>query len=1085
MKDIKKLAEVDVSRRNFIGRGAFLGGLFAAELFGLRSEAPAAEAARIMDNSRPDVPYDLNKAENILYSVCMNCNTGCGIKAKFQDGILTKIDGSPYSPWTMVPHIPMAATLDDVAQVDGGLCPKGQAGVQTVYDPYRIRTVLKRAGSRGENKWKTISFDQAVSEIVAGGKLFADVSGEETREVEGLNAIMALRDKEVATAMSDDIKTIWDEKDRTKKNELVAEFKIKHAAHLDKLIDPDHPDFGPKNNQFLMAWGRIKGGRSDFMKRFGSGFGTTNLHGHTTVCQGSLYFTCKAISEQYEAGKFTGGQKFYWQTDLEKARYVLFVGANLLEANYGPTNRSVRMMENMSAGTLKIGVVDPRFSKLASKAKTWLPIKPGEDAALAMALVRWMIENKKYDEKFLKGANKAAAFANGESSWTNATWLVEIKDGKPGKFLRAADAGVTGVQKRSIPDPKDKEKSVDYEEKFFLVMKDGKPAFLEPNDEDRAVDGDLFVDAEINAKGEIIQVKSSLQILKESAEEHTFDEWCEMAGLDPKKVLEVVKDLTSYGKLGSVEIHRGVAQHTNGFYNVFAWMSVNMLLGNYDWAGGLAKATTYGYDGAKGGPFDTTKVSGKLPTFGISSIRHEVPYEKTTIFADYPAKRNWYPLASDVYEEIVPSIGEAYPYPMKALFLYMGTPIYALPAGHTNIEVLADVNKLPLFFTSDITVGTTSMYADYIFPDLTFLERWEFQGSHPNIVNKVGPIRQPIVGPIPENVTVYGEEVPISFESLLMGLGEKMGLKAFGKNAMGEGLNLNRPEDFYLRAVANMAIGDKPGAEVPDADAREMELFSTARRHLPDSVFDEAKWKSIVGDAVWPKVVHLLNRGGRFEAHEKGFDGDKLAHRYAALLNLYQEKTAGMKYSGTGKSYPGIACYIPQKDYSGKTLEKMGEGYDLHLITNRVISHTKSRTVANYWLHPLMPTNGIMINTIDAKRLAIANGDEVKVISSTNIEGVWDLKNGTKKPMVGKAFVTELIRPGVVTFALGFGHWATGSTDIIVDGETIKGDPRRAEGIHANAAMWTDPSLRNNTCLLDPVGGSVSFYDTRINLIKI
>jgi len=70
--------------------------------------------------------------------------------------------------------------------------------------------------------------------------------------------------------------------------------------------------------------------------------------------------------------------------------------------------------------------------------------------------------------------------------------------------------------------------------------------------------------------------------------------------------------------------------------------------------------------------------------------------EDATIFNGYPAKRNWWPLSSDIYEEIVPSMGDAYPYPIKAVFSYMGTPVYALPAGHTNIEILADVNKILL-----------------------------------------------------------------------------------------------------------------------------------------------------------------------------------------------------------------------------------------------------------------------------------------------------------------------------------------------------------------------------------------------------
>jgi hypothetical protein len=76
------------------------------------------------------------------------------------------------------------------------------------------------------------------------------------------------------------------------------------------------------------------------------------------------------------------------------------------------------------------------------------------------------------------------------------------------------------------------------------------------------------------------------------------------------------------------------------------------------------------------------------------------------------------------------------------------------------------------------------------------------------------------------------------------------------------------------------------------------------------------------------------------------------------------------------------------------------------------------------------------------------------------------------------------MRPGVVSFALGFGHWAIGAVDIEVNGVVIQGEARRAKGIHANAAMWIDPALKN-TCMLDLVGGSVSFYDTHVRLEPI
>jgi tetrathionate reductase subunit A len=67
-----------------------------------------------------------------------------------------------------------------------------------------------------------------------------------------------------------------------------------------------------------------------------------NYHGHTTVCQGSLYFSGKAMSDQFVEGKFTGGSKFYWQADTGNAEFCIFVGANPFEANYGPPLRVPR-----------------------------------------------------------------------------------------------------------------------------------------------------------------------------------------------------------------------------------------------------------------------------------------------------------------------------------------------------------------------------------------------------------------------------------------------------------------------------------------------------------------------------------------------------------------------------------------------------------------------------------------------------------------------------------------------------------------------------------------------------------------------
>ncbi|MCX7838510.1 MAG: molybdopterin-dependent oxidoreductase [Anaerolineae bacterium] len=1089
-----------LTRREFLKVSAFLGA----------SAAMASQMNFAWDLMNGNVAeaaseYPLAKPENIIYSVCQQCNTQCGIKVKLLKGVIVKIDGNPYSPWNYVPHLPYNTSIKEAALLDAPLCPKGQAGIQAAYDPYRIVKVLKRAGKRGENKWITIDFDKAVEEIVNGGKLFAHVPGEENRVVEGLKDVYAVRDPKLMKTLSDEAAKIAAEKDKDKRKALIEKFKTDYAAHLDKMIDPNYPDLGPKNNQILYFWGRQKPGRGDFVHRFfGSGLGTVNRHGHTTVCQGSLYFAGKSMTDQWDGSKWTGGSKMYWMGDAASAEFMIFVGASPFEGNYGPTNRVPRITEGLASGRLKFAVIDPRLSKLGSKAWKWLPNKPGTEAAIALAMIQWIITNKRYDAKYLANANQAAATADKEPTWTNAVWLVKITDGKPGNFVRASELKL--VEKKE--EEKDGKKttvfvSLDGKQSFtfdpFVVLDSkGNPVPFDPNDTKNVVEGELFVDTKIGD----IAVKSALQILFESSKQKTLQEWADIAGVRVKDLEEIAFEFTSYGKNVAVDIHRGVSQHTNGYYNVLAWFNLALLVGNYDYRGGQVWPSTYDILGSRaGGPFDFGKMNpDALTPFGISLIRHEVKYEDTTLFdGKYPAKRNWYPLASDIYQEIIPSAGDAYPYPIKIAFMYMASPVYALPAGNTWISILQDVNKIPLLIASDIVIGETSMYADYIFPDVTYLERWEFSGTHPSVTFKVQGVRQPTIAPMTGSVKVYGQEMALQWEALLLALAEKLNLPNFGPNGLGKDVPFTHPDDLYVRMIANLAFGEqKDGSDaVPDASEEEIKAFVAARKHLPKYVFDEERWKKIAG-ANWAKVVTVLNRGGRFQAYEKGYPGDgvfpgffdephivPVGVKFGKQINMYLEKTAGIKHSGTGKSLPGYATYIePGTTYDGTVLDDGKDGYDLQLITYRDIAQTKSRTPGNYWLLALLPENYVLMNAADAAKRGLKNGDTVRVISATNPNGEWDLGNGNKRPMVGKLKVVQGMRPGVVAFCLGFGHWAYGGGDVTIDGKVIKGDARRTRGIHANAAMRVDPFLKN-TCLVDAVGGSAVFYDTKVKVAKV
>ena len=162
--------------------------------------------------------------------------------------------------------------------------------------------------------------------------------------------------------------------------------------------------------------------------------------------------------------------------------------------------------------------------------------------------------------------------------------------GKPGAFLRASEIGLKAKESARTRTGKD----FDFE--YLVAMKDGKPVAFDPNDDKDAVKGELFVDRRIDGQGgKPVKVKSGLQVMLETAQEKTIAAVCRDLRHRAKIIEDVAKEFTSFGKKACVDVHRGPAQHTNGFYNISALMNLNLLLGNFDWKGGMIVASTFNY----------------------------------------------------------------------------------------------------------------------------------------------------------------------------------------------------------------------------------------------------------------------------------------------------------------------------------------------------------------------------------------------------------------------------------------------------------------------------------------------------------
>jgi anaerobic selenocysteine-containing dehydrogenase/Fe-S-cluster-containing dehydrogenase component len=102
-------------------------------------------------------------------SACRECPAGCGVVAATREGRVIKLEGNPGHPVNR-----------------GGLCARGQAGLQSLYNPDRLRTPLQRQGS----EWKPLSWDQALALVAQkakeSGARTAVLTGQETGAVDRL-----------------------------------------------------------------------------------------------------------------------------------------------------------------------------------------------------------------------------------------------------------------------------------------------------------------------------------------------------------------------------------------------------------------------------------------------------------------------------------------------------------------------------------------------------------------------------------------------------------------------------------------------------------------------------------------------------------------------------------------------------------------------------------------------------------------------------------------------------------------------------------------------------------------------------------
>jgi thiosulfate reductase/polysulfide reductase chain A len=166
------MASVTIGRREFLRLSGMAGAAAGIGMVGWRRLGPAeAQAAQ----------------DEWIATCCNMCGGTTGMFARVYNGRVIKIQPNSFNPVGVcnisTDYEALKGTGDFVG-LDGEaarMCPKGNAGIMTQYDPDRVKQPLKRrpGTARGAGVWDVISYDTAVAEIAAKLAAIKATSGPE------------------------------------------------------------------------------------------------------------------------------------------------------------------------------------------------------------------------------------------------------------------------------------------------------------------------------------------------------------------------------------------------------------------------------------------------------------------------------------------------------------------------------------------------------------------------------------------------------------------------------------------------------------------------------------------------------------------------------------------------------------------------------------------------------------------------------------------------------------------------------------------------------------------------------------------
>lgn len=791
---------------------------------------------------------------------------------------------------------------------------------------------------------------------------------------------------------------------------------------------------------------------------FARQFGTPNYAAHGGFC-----------SVNMAAGMiYTVGGSF-WEfggPDLDRAKLFVMIGT-AEDHHSNPMKIALGKFKRNGGRFISINPVRTGYSAIADE---WIPIKPGTDGALFMALLHELIANGLVDHAFLK-------------RFTNAPQLVVLDDcERQGLFAFDPERGPPG-------DGRNPHNKLVWDKASGSV----KPAYPEGIAEgcDPALEGHYTL-----ADG--TRVAPSFQLLRERVASCT-PEWASaITGIDPIRIRKLAREMgetalqqafelpipwtDAWGKehpttqARPVAFHamRGLAAHSNGFQTVRALAVLMSVLGTIDAPGGFRHKAPYPRHIVPNyRAFNSPEMIQPNTPLNAAPLGFPANPEELAINPDGSPIRidhafSWeHPLsAHGLMHNVITNAVKGDPYRIDTLLIFMAN--MAWNSSMNTMAVREMLNRkdekgeymIPFLVVCDAFQSETVAFADLVLPDTTYLERHDVMSMLDRPISEfdgpVDSVRIPVVPPT-------GQCKP--FQEVLIELASRMKFPAF-TTPEGARKFADYP-DFVVNFQPQPGIGFLMGWRGKDGDQH-------LRGEPNPKQWEAYAQNNCVFQYHMPETMHYMRNWNR-EYLDFAKDKGWRQKNDVVQLALYSDTLQSFRLAAQGKS-PGrqppealrerIDTYFDPLPFWYPPLEEAAtelEAYPLNAITQRPMAMYHSWDSQNAWLRQIHSHNYLHVNPLTARAAGIADGGWCWVESqwgkvrcmlrySESVEPgtVWTWN------AIGKADGAWQLAPGADEARKGFLLNHLISEELPFDGKTISNS--------------------------DPITGQAGWYDVRVRI---